>query len=689
MDNLSWSWLAKRNALFGSAVLVAVLAFIFLTANEAKAAAPLGYLDGVSQLGVISGWAIDPDSAGRHIEVHAYFDGPAGKSKNVTGSSTSYARCDVRYLQDVDDCGFHYGFDIQVPANLQDGREHKVYVYAIDANFANFGEGSWAKTGASTLLGGSPMSFRIGLSTNSPRHARGALVQDSGTIYFIGEQLRYPFPNAEVFLSWGVKFNQVVPANSGDLAMAIGPVVQMKTGSNANIGSNRKPLGQFDRINNGYAEGWALDMDASTSPLQVHVYADGPAGVGKLLGSNLTEDARTDVNSAYSVHGLHGFRIDLYAFQEITLGAQHMIYVYALDANDTSGQSNVLLSGSPLPFQYGNANPNPTPVPPPSPNAPSIKITSPVSGEYVAGSSVYISYTVTNAADLVNPQIEFAFTDQSGVTLFPQRVNYSEYPNGVYWFAGSISDPSLDYLYYFGKMRLTAYLYSNGQLVASDGIDGDIEIKRKSPGTTLDIVTEALPPGSPDAAYSALLQATGGTAPYKWQILATDHLCCVVGLVESTGELKSTGNGLDAGEYQYIIKVTDASGAVAVKQFYWGVRSVATVKDRDMVRAGDILSIYIALIEYEKEYGEFPKGSKLNLSGKGLGSQGWVTASNSLTYHPGVPTPPKADGPCSASQNAYIYTRTSSDDFTLTFCIGAASEGVKAGLNTITADGLK
>ena len=62
-----------------------------------------------------------------------------------------------------------------------------------------------------------------------PRHARSTLVINNGTIYFLGADLRYPFPSAAVFLSWGSKFDDVVPANTGDMAMASGPVVEFKT----------------------------------------------------------------------------------------------------------------------------------------------------------------------------------------------------------------------------------------------------------------------------------------------------------------------------------------------------------------------------------------------------------------------------------------------------------------------------
>ena len=66
------------------------------------------------------------------------------------------------------------------------------------------------------------------ITTSDVRHPRGAVVFSQGTVYFLGAQVRYPFPSAEVFFSWGHAFDKVVPANSHDLAMTVGPVIQAK-----------------------------------------------------------------------------------------------------------------------------------------------------------------------------------------------------------------------------------------------------------------------------------------------------------------------------------------------------------------------------------------------------------------------------------------------------------------------------
>lgn len=332
-------------------VFAAAATFYFLPTSTVQAAVPFGHVDSVSQAGYVNGWAIDPDIAGAHIEIHAYFDGPAGKSKTLVGTSTKYDRCDVHFYTDFNDCGFDYGFEFQVPANLQDGREHKLYVYALDARVASAAnESGWPKTGASTLLTGSPKSFRIGMSANTPRHARGALIEHNGTIYFVGEQFRYPFPSAEVFLSWGVNFSQVVPANSGDLALPIGYIVSHKTQSSSQPDqSNRLPKGNIDGITtHGRLRGWIFDPDASSSQVEYKIAFDGQYGNTSFpIHSGLADYFRSDVNSAFGISGNHGFEIDVYSIPGLTQNTTHEAWIYAIDKNDGS---MFIVNGSPYSF---------------------------------------------------------------------------------------------------------------------------------------------------------------------------------------------------------------------------------------------------------------------------------------------------------------------------------------------------
>lgn len=67
------------------------------------------------------------------------------------------------------------------------------------------------------------------------RHPRGSLVSSRGTVYFIGEGSRYPFPSRQVFFSWGHGFHKVVPANTEDLKLSVGSLVEARSDSRLDV----------------------------------------------------------------------------------------------------------------------------------------------------------------------------------------------------------------------------------------------------------------------------------------------------------------------------------------------------------------------------------------------------------------------------------------------------------------------
>lgn len=62
-------------------------------------------------------------------------------------------------------------------------------------------------------------------------HSNGCLVNASGTIWLIDGGMRRGFPSAEVFLSHGFNFSQVVTANSDDTALPVGSIVTYADGT--------------------------------------------------------------------------------------------------------------------------------------------------------------------------------------------------------------------------------------------------------------------------------------------------------------------------------------------------------------------------------------------------------------------------------------------------------------------------
>src|SRR3989344_2468686 len=93
-------------------------------------------------------------------------------------------------------------------------------------------------------------------------------------------------------------------------------------------------------------------------------------------------------------------------------------------------------------------------------------------------------------------------------------------------------------------------------------------------GSNVQITTSSnLPNATVGQTYSTQLQATGGTAPYTWSPVSTTFpsCCCVLGINTGTGEFNTQSSATvlgPAGNYSWVIKVTDANGNTATKTFY-------------------------------------------------------------------------------------------------------------------------
>ena len=238
--------------------------------------APVVSLDS-ADCDLIGGWAFDPDVPAAAIQVDIY-DGMAGSGVFLTSFDTFGLRQDVNDALGI--TGNH-GFTIPTPKSLKDGKAHTIYAYGINNNsaFANtssvpktitcsitptptptptpaYSDGTLLKDGAPiyiveyglkrpfvSMAVFNGLGFKLtnviaadtssipmgsGVFTSSQRHSRGTLVLSKGTVYFEGADLRYPFPSAEIFLSWGHKFEDVVSANSYDLKLPQGPLVEHK-----------------------------------------------------------------------------------------------------------------------------------------------------------------------------------------------------------------------------------------------------------------------------------------------------------------------------------------------------------------------------------------------------------------------------------------------------------------------------
>jgi hypothetical protein len=108
---------------------------------------------------------------------------------------------------------------------------------------------------------------------------------------------------------------------------------------------NQNPYGSFGAASWTEISGWAYDPDAGTSPIDVQIYFDGPAGSGTYAATVPANGYRPDVPiNVPSVQGdYHGFVWDPTSFiesQYYSQGTVHDVYVYGV--NQPAG-SNPLL----------------------------------------------------------------------------------------------------------------------------------------------------------------------------------------------------------------------------------------------------------------------------------------------------------------------------------------------------------
>ncbi|HEY0137848.1 MAG TPA: M15 family metallopeptidase [Nannocystis sp.] len=91
-------------------------------------APPKGYLD-AADCDKVNGWAQDPDAPDAAIQVHVYFNGPAGDAAAIGVPVTANEhREDL--CQALGSCA--HGFTLGIPLSLRDNAPHPVHAYGID-----------------------------------------------------------------------------------------------------------------------------------------------------------------------------------------------------------------------------------------------------------------------------------------------------------------------------------------------------------------------------------------------------------------------------------------------------------------------------------------------------------------------------------------------------------------------------
>ncbi|HEY3450134.1 MAG TPA: GH25 family lysozyme [Myxococcales bacterium] len=157
---------------------------------------PGGWLDAAA-CDSIRGWAQDPDAPAQAIDVHVYFDGPAG-SATATGFPLNAG------VDRADLCGplgsCNHGYNFVTPLAFQDGKPHEVHVYGIDT-----------AGGANAELSGSPQTLTCPLPA-LPVPPEGGVKRH--------------FPDMQTLTNWKISWTDMVVLPDAQLdAYPLGPDV--------------------------------------------------------------------------------------------------------------------------------------------------------------------------------------------------------------------------------------------------------------------------------------------------------------------------------------------------------------------------------------------------------------------------------------------------------------------------------
>jgi len=304
---------------------------------------PSGYVDflaGNSNSILVSGWAVDPDTAAP-TQVHIYVDG-VGRVVNADVPG----RTDLPYFARYGDA---HGFNAVIPASPG---AHQVCVYGI--NIAGSGSNREFKCQNVMVYGNNPFGSADVIQGGRKTVTVAGWGLDPNTdlpipihVYVgnVGRQIMADGNRtdvAAVFPGYGAKhgFNSTFEASPGVRNVCIYAINQ-GTGANQLVSckqvtvQNDDPFGALDVAVKGYGHvwvaGWALDPK-TTASTQVHVYVNGQ---GFSVPANLN---RPDVGSVFGMGSAHGFD---YIRPMVGSGPQN-VCVYAI--NTAPGGVNTLIA---------------------------------------------------------------------------------------------------------------------------------------------------------------------------------------------------------------------------------------------------------------------------------------------------------------------------------------------------------
>ena len=325
---------------------------------------PFGQIEGIESTyeGVkISGWAVDMDAPNDPVEVHIYVGGAAdsGQAKNVFKLTANLPRGDVsqQYPGAGENHGYYGVLDIEGPEVL--------YVY-----FYNIGSGENTLIGTPTVQGKnhSPLGHIDGIEStyegvkisgwafdidipNDPIevHIYVGGAADSGqaknVFKLTADGSRADVPKKYLGVGENHGFEGLLDITETETLYVylynVGLGENILIGTPTVMGKSHNPVGSIDNISSTCEgvkiSGWAIDGDALTESVDIHIYVGGAAdsGQAKNVYQIKADIFRQDLEDKFVIAGgKHGYSAIL------DIPGTEDIYIYLI--NKGSGANTLL-----------------------------------------------------------------------------------------------------------------------------------------------------------------------------------------------------------------------------------------------------------------------------------------------------------------------------------------------------------
>lgn len=342
------------------------------TPGQPTGHAPEGVVDNASGGGnniTVSGWAFDRDDVSRPVDIHVYIGGPAGSGAEAHAITANKDRTDVGNVYGVGD---YHGFRETI--NVETTGTQTLYFYAI-----GIGEGGNQLLGTKTVtikkgplgaidsVSGGIQSVRVSGWAYDPDEPNKAIPvhvyiggpagsgaachaidanqerKDLASLFGIGDHHGYgetiftDLTGEQPLHFYAIDSEGLGTTYLGSRTVEIQPELEPEGFVDAAVGGT-------DSITIG---GWAYDPNDYTQSLDVHVYAGGPAGSGKLLGGVRANKERKDVGA--------GGKGDYHGFSDViktNLSGTQTLYFYAIGIN---GRTNPMFATKTVEIKQGHS----------------------------------------------------------------------------------------------------------------------------------------------------------------------------------------------------------------------------------------------------------------------------------------------------------------------------------------------